>query len=619
MASKIQIKRSTGTSAAAGLAPGELAYTEGLETLYIGSPTDTDANGVSDSMLVIGGKAYTDMVIPETASNAASIILKEDTDNGTHGITIKAPDAITADVTLTLPGDDGTANQLLTTNGSGVLTWDDTLSVNTIAASGDVIISGNLEVTGETTTLETADVVVKDKTMVLGVAGGMEEQFYTQSGTTVTVASTAHGFSATQFVYISGAANQTNIPDGVYEVQTIATDTFTITAGGSETVSSTTIFHSSDDVTNATGNGSGIVVPNATATMASILYDGTNGDWNVSENVDIASGKVLKIAGTQVLSAAEYTGNAATVTTNANLTGDITSVGNATAIAAGAIVNADVHASAAIDYSKLGGTVPTWNQNTTGNATTATTATTATNVTITDNENTNENNKIIFGAGAAGDGNIGLEADGDLTYNPSTGTLSATIFSGSVATSTVATTVTITDNENTNEENAILFSADADTAGGNLGVEQDHSGMTYNPSNGKITATGFVGALTGNADSVTTNANLTGDITSVGNATAIASDVIVNADIKSDAGIAYSKMGTIPTWNQNTTGTAAGLSTTLATTSGGTGLAAYTTGDVIYSDTSNSLAKLAKGTEGQVLQMGGSDIPAWGDIDGGSY
>ena len=44
---------------------------------------------------------------------------------------------------------------------------------------------------------------------------------------------------------------------------------------------------------------------------------------------------------------------AGNVTTNANLTGDVTSVGNATSIAAGVIVDADVNASAAIAYSKL--------------------------------------------------------------------------------------------------------------------------------------------------------------------------------------------------------------------------------------------------------------------------
>ena len=50
---------------------------------------------------------------------------------------------------------------------------------------------------------------------------------------------------------------------------------------------------------------------------------------------------------------ASLTGNASTVTTNANLTGDITSIGNATTIAAGVIVDADINASAEIAVSKL--------------------------------------------------------------------------------------------------------------------------------------------------------------------------------------------------------------------------------------------------------------------------
>ena len=49
----------------------------------------------------------------------------------------------------------------------------------------------------------------------------------------------------------------------------------------------------------------------------------------------------------------------------------------------------------------------------------------------------------------------------------------------------------------------------------------NNSGVTITA--GVITATGFSGPLTGNASTVTTNANLTGPITSVGNATSIAS------------------------------------------------------------------------------------------------
>ena len=63
----------------------------------------------------------------------------------------------------------------------------------------------------------------------------------------------------------------------------------------------------------------------------------------------------------------------------------------------------------------------------------ATTAAVATTVTITDNESTNEDNAVVFTSGGDVDGgNIGLESDGDLTYNPSTGTISATIFKGNI-------------------------------------------------------------------------------------------------------------------------------------------------------------------------------------------
>ena len=69
----------------------------------------------------------------------------------------------------------------------------------------------------------------------------------------------------------------------------------------------------------------------------------------------------------------------------------------------------------------------------TGNVTgTADVATVATTVTVSDNESTNESNVILFAAGAAGSGNLGVEADGNMTYNPSTGTITATVFAGAL-------------------------------------------------------------------------------------------------------------------------------------------------------------------------------------------
>ena len=67
-----------------------------------------------------------------------------------------------------------------------------------------------------------------------------------------------------------------------------------------------------------------------------------------------------------------------------------------------------------------------------GNADTATLATNATHVTVTDNESTNEENLIPFIEDASATGNVGLESDGDFAYNPSTGTVTATIFKGNI-------------------------------------------------------------------------------------------------------------------------------------------------------------------------------------------
>jgi hypothetical protein len=52
------------------------------------------------------------------------------------------------------------------------------------------------------------------------------------------------------------------------------------------------------------------------------------------------------------------------------------------------------------------------------------------------------------------------------------------------------------------------------------------------------------------------------------------------------------------------------LAGTLGATSGGTGLTSYTTGDIIYSSATNTLSKLAAGTNGYVLTLA-SGVPSW--------
>ena len=65
--------------------------------------------------------------------------------------------------------------------------------------------------------------------------------------------------------------------------------------------------------------------------------------------------------------------------------------------------------------------------------TTVTNATNSAHVLVTDNESTDEENLITFVEDATSStGNVGLEMDGNLTYNPSSGTVTATTFKGNI-------------------------------------------------------------------------------------------------------------------------------------------------------------------------------------------
>jgi hypothetical protein len=155
MATVIQIKRSTGTTAPAELAQGELAYTYGTGTqgnngdrLFIGTGTETD--GVAANIDVIGGKYFTQLTdhalgtltassallvdsnkaideifIGNSSTVGGTLKLNEGTNNGAHFIGLKAPNSVTTTTTFTLPDGDGTNGQILTTDGSGNLSFAD--------------------------------------------------------------------------------------------------------------------------------------------------------------------------------------------------------------------------------------------------------------------------------------------------------------------------------------------------------------------------------------------------------------------------------------------------------------------------------------------------------------
>ena len=123
--------------------------------------------------------------------------------------------------------------------------------------------------------------------------------------------------------------------------------------------------------------------------------------------------------------------------------------------------------------------------------------------------------------------------DGDNTLDFTIGTLNQ----DTTGTAAIATTVTITDNESTDEDNAVVFTAGGDVDGGNLGLESDGN-LIYNPSTGRLTATQLGGTLVTAAQTNITSVGTIGTGVWQGTAIAsgyIAADAITGAKIADDA------------------------------------------------------------------------------------
>ena len=308
-----------------------------------------------------------------------------DSDNS-NKIGVKASAGLGVDYTLTLPTTDGDANQVLKTDGAGVLSWvaqttdtnDDVSVVNlktrlaggfadnavSIGDSNDVVtIPGSLVVTGTTTT------------------------------NNVETVSTSNG------VVFESNASANHLGDGVDH-----TDKETLLTGVTGLTS---------DIT--------ITLPSSTGTLARTVDNISGTAAGLSSTLAVASGGTGATASTTWLNAnittkadgtLNYDGTGAVAPNHDSLAGFVA--------AEHYRWDNDISSTATIHASNI----PTLNQSTTGNAATATTAT---NVVLTDNESTDEDNAIVFAAGADVDGStsIGLESDGDLTYNPSSGQVSA--------------------------------------------------------------------------------------------------------------------------------------------------------------------------------------------------
>jgi hypothetical protein len=120
----------SGTSRPTGAVAGQIwldttTATAPILKLYDGSDDISIAtfNYTNNTVDILDSTLSTPLAVTGNSTAGAELRLPEDTDNGTNYISLKAPDTIASNLTLTLPSTDGTNGQVLQTNGSGVLSF----------------------------------------------------------------------------------------------------------------------------------------------------------------------------------------------------------------------------------------------------------------------------------------------------------------------------------------------------------------------------------------------------------------------------------------------------------------------------------------------------------------
>jgi hypothetical protein len=671
MASIVRIKRSEVSGNPSVLAQGELAYSaltdngsNGGDRLYVGMGTETAGNAVNH--IVIGGKYFTDKLdhTPGTLTANSAIIVDSSSKidnlkvdnieidansitstnaNGNISITPNGSGSIVLDG-QNWPQADGSNGQILTTNGTGQLSWStSTISPEVVQDIVGDMVTGNTE-TGIAVTYDDTngklDFAVNNPVITIsGDADGSATM--TNLGNT-TIAITLDTVNSN----VGAFGSSSSVPIVTVNAKGLVTSVSTASISSSFTIAADSgtpdVFNNGETLSIVGGEGIDTSVSSATNTITISAENASDTNKGVATfnaaNFTVTSGDVVikdagvsnaKLANSSVTIGTSSVALGATITSLAGL-GEV-QVDNIN-INGNTITATDVNGNVVLSPNGTG-VVDVTDSRITGVASPVG-ATDAANKAYVDNAVTGLtfkdavnllSNSNVALTGSSGtlviDGHAQLVA-ADTGYRILLKAQTTDSENGIYTYSDNGTTYTLTRSTDadvyTELQGAAVFVLEGVTYAQTGWTETNYTltsfaGQTWVQFSGSgayvagegltLTGTTFnVGAgdgisVTANAVSLSSSVAGNGLTQSAGviNAVGTADRISVSTDAI-DIASTYVGQTSITTLGTITTGT--WNATTIGTVKGGTGLTTYATGDILYASASNTLAKLTIGTDG---------------------